>query len=217
MYRQLDNGSIIMHSGKRTSQNLGLQLAKEFHRQLEDILGEQIQVTLFGSQARGDATDELDIDVFVILPNLEKRTLDTALDIAWEIGLEAGKVISVIPATCEEMTLLSASPFFQAVQRESGGVSEDIFDKQELSAYRLARARETLQDAHLLTEQGGTPGSIINRAYYAMFYAVLALLTSLGKGASKHSGAIAMFDQLFVKTGELPKNMSKAIHRASDL
>jgi uncharacterized protein (UPF0332 family) len=50
-----------------------------------------------------------------------------------------------------------------------------------------------------------------------MFYAVLALLTSLGKGASKHSGAIALFDQLFVKTGELPKDLSKAIHRAFDL
>jgi uncharacterized protein (UPF0332 family) len=96
-------------------------------------------------------------------------------------------------------------------------VSQDILNKQKLIAYRLKQARETLQDAHLLTAQGGTPGSIINRAYYAMFYAVLALLTSLGKGASKHSGAIAQFDQFFVKTDEFSKDMSKAIHRAFDL
>jgi uncharacterized protein (UPF0332 family) len=50
-----------------------------------------------------------------------------------------------------------------------------------------------------------------------MFYAVLALLTSLGEGSSKHSGAIALFDQLFVKTGKLPKDTSKAIHKAFDL
>ena len=96
-------------------------------------------------------------------------------------------------------------------------MNEEAFDKQQLVAYRLVRARETLKDAHLLAEQGGTPGSVINRAYYAMFYAVLALLTSLGLGASKHSGAIALFDLHFVKTGEIPKEMSKAIHKAFDL
>ena len=50
--------------------------------------------------------------------DLEKRTLDKVLEISWEVGFEAGKVISVIPATFEELDILSASPFFQAVQRE---------------------------------------------------------------------------------------------------
>ena len=50
-----------------------------------------------------------------------------------------------------------------------------------------------------------------------MFYAALALLTTLGEGASKHSGVISLFDQLFVKTGKFPKDMSKAIHKAFDL
>jgi len=94
--------------------------------------------------------------------------------------------------------------------------SED-FNKQTLIKYRLQRARETLQDAHLLFDQNGSPESVINRAYYAMFYAVLALLTSIGKGASKHSGVIALFDRYFIKPGQFPKEMSKAIHRAFDL
>ena len=118
MIQSRNYGTRNMSPDKRTSQNLGLQLAEELRRQLEDVLGDHIQVTLFGSQARGDATDESDVDVLVVLPNLEKGTLDVVLDIAWEIGFEAGKVISIVPATREEMTLLSASPFFQAVQRE---------------------------------------------------------------------------------------------------
>ena len=91
------------------------------------------------------------------------------------------------------------------------------FDKQAVINYRLQRAQETLGDAHLLFEQSGSLWSVINRAYYAMFYAVLALLASIGKGASKHSGVIALFDQHFVKPGHFPKEMSKAIHKVFDL
>lgn len=53
-----------------------------------------------------------------VLPDLKKKTLDTALDIAWEVGFEAGKMLSVVPVTENELARLSASPFFQAVQKE---------------------------------------------------------------------------------------------------
>ena len=82
------------------------------------MLGEPLEIILFGSQARGEATDESDVDVVVVVPRLEKRSLDVILEAAWGIGFEAGTVISVIPATFEEMTTLSASPFFQAVESE---------------------------------------------------------------------------------------------------
>jgi uncharacterized protein (UPF0332 family) len=91
------------------------------------------------------------------------------------------------------------------------------FDKQALIGYRMQRARETLQDAHLLFEQGGSTESVVNRAYYAMLYAVLALLTLEGKGAAKHGGVIALFDLLFIKTGKIASELSKAIHKAFDL
>jgi hypothetical protein len=41
-----------------------------------------------------------------------------ASDIAWEVGLNAGKVISVVPAEKNEWKRLSASPFYRAVKRE---------------------------------------------------------------------------------------------------
>lgn len=103
---------------ENASQAKGLQLAEKFQQELSDAFDEQVKVILFGSQARGDAVEDSDIDVLVLLPDLEKSTLDKVLEIAWEVGFEAGKVISVIPATQEEMALLSASPFFQAIQRE---------------------------------------------------------------------------------------------------
>jgi len=90
-------------------------------------------------------------------------------------------------------------------------------EKKELVHYRLQQASEALADAYLLLEQGGSIRSVINRAYYGMFYSVLALLIDVGKGASKHSGVIALFDQYFVKLGKFPIEMSKAIHKVFDL
>ncbi len=81
----------------------------------------------------------------------------------------------------------------------------------------MERARQTLRDAELLLQQGGSPASIVNRAYYAMFYAVLALLITAGAGSSKHAGVIALFDEHFVKPGKFPKEISKALHKAFDL
>jgi uncharacterized protein (UPF0332 family) len=63
-----------------------------------------------------------------------------------------------------------------------------------------------------------TPRSVINRAYYAMFYTVLALFISAGLNpkTSKHSGVIAVFDKEFVHTGKLDRRFSRMLHRMFD-
>jgi uncharacterized protein (UPF0332 family) len=51
--------------------------------------------------------------------------------------------------------------------------------KQEgiaLIDYRIKQARESIQEAKVLWGQGMSNRSVMNRLYYAMFYAVLALL-----------------------------------------
>jgi len=87
---------------------------------------------------------------------------------------------------------------------------------QALVRYRLRQADESLQSAQLLHE-GGRLRDAVNRAYYAMFYATLALLISQGKRASKHTGIVSLFDTTFVKTGTLEKRYSEWLHRAFDL
>jgi uncharacterized protein (UPF0332 family) len=80
----------------------------------------------------------------------------------------------------------------------------------------MDRSRQTLNAARLLHEQNADTASIVNRAYYAMFYAALALLATIGEETSKHSGVMALFDKHFIKTGILPKEMGKFLHTAFD-
>jgi uncharacterized protein (UPF0332 family) len=82
-----------------------------------------------------------------------------------------------------------------------------------LIRYRLAQAKEAL-DAAALNLANGLHHSAVNRAYYAMFYAVLALLAARQAETSRHSGAIAQFDQLYVKPTLLPKEFSRWLHDA---
>jgi uncharacterized protein (UPF0332 family) len=48
-------------------------------------------------------------------------------------------------------------------------------DMETLMTYRLKQAEETIQDAEAMLKIRISSRSIVNRAYYAMFYAVLAL------------------------------------------
>jgi uncharacterized protein (UPF0332 family) len=92
--------------------------------------------------------------------------------------------------------------------------------KDELKAlvrYRLGQAETALDDAKFLLEGKRSPQSVINRAYYAMFYSALALLESTGEVPSKHTGVVSLFDTEFVLKGIFPKELSRDFHRAFEL
>ena len=92
----------------------------ELRRRLKQIYGSRlVKLVLYGSQARGDAVDESDIDVLVVL--------NGPVDIGEEIGRTGGAVASI---SLENDCLVScafvgdgdftngAAPFLQNVRRE---------------------------------------------------------------------------------------------------
>ena len=91
-------------------------------------------------------------------------------------------------------------------------------DTEALLHYRLQQAEETLAEAQKMADGGFSPRSIINRAYYSMFYALLAIFikTGIDMKTSKHVGVISLFDKEFVKTGKFDKYYSKILHDAFD-
>ena len=87
--------------------------------------------------------------------------------------------------------------------------------KEQAVRARMDQAQETLKEAEALFEQDFWRGTI-NRSYYAMFYAVLALAASRGVAISKHTHAIAFLDKEFIKKGIFPKELSRALHIGFD-
>jgi uncharacterized protein (UPF0332 family) len=88
---------------------------------------------------------------------------------------------------------------------------------EKVVAGRLKQAQTALEDAEFLMKGNRSPQSVVNRSYYAMFYAALALLEKIAKLPSKHAGVVSLFDTEFVLRGIFPKELSKDFHKAFEL
>jgi len=92
-------------------------------------------------------------------------------------------------------------------------------DRESLLAFRMKEAEETLADAERMLQNGLSPRSTTNRAYYAMFYAVLALFlkADINAKTSKHAGVISVFDKEFIHAGKLDVRYSKILHKIFEI
>jgi uncharacterized protein (UPF0332 family) len=80
--------------------------------------------------------------------------------------------------------------------------------RDDIVSYRLARAKDTFDDAKILAENNKW-NSTINRLYYAAYYAVMALLIKHKINPTTHNGTKSNFTQHFIKTGVFPLEFGK--------
>ena len=93
---------------------------REFvHRLRRDLPQHIIDVRLFGSEARGDATPESDIDVLVVVePDDQRAALETRIvDIAFDVNIERNVFISpmVITTAILSHPVWRETPFIETV------------------------------------------------------------------------------------------------------
>ena len=86
--------------------------------------------------------------------------------------------------------------------------------RKEVILY-LENADEALSAAQLSLDNDFYSAAI-NRAYYAIFYAANALLSTKKLARSKHSGILAAFRQHFIKTGLLVSDLSEIYGQIMD-
>jgi len=96
-----------------------VRIARRLKRRLQQNM-EVLSLVVFGSRARGDDMSESDMDIFVKIPALTPEVRQRIREVAWEVGLESGMVISTFVTTPEEIQNgpMGANPLLIAVERE---------------------------------------------------------------------------------------------------
>ena len=96
------------------------KIITEFRQALEKIYGDKlINLVLYGSQARGDATEYSDIDVMVILrsPVSHGDEIFRMGEVKNQINLKYDQLISVLPIS-EKDFLCKDTPLLENIRRE---------------------------------------------------------------------------------------------------
>jgi len=89
-------------------------------------------------------------------------------------------------------------------------MSDDL--KRELICVKIEKAREAMGEATWCFDGEKYPAAV-NRLYYAMYRACLALLVGEDRIPVKHTAVIGLVNKKFVKEDLLPKDVGRYLHR----
>ena len=84
--------------------------------------------------------------------------------------------------------------------------------RQDLCNYRIDQAEETINVAKLCFENGHYKDAI-NRAYYAAFYAVKAVLALDNIDFKRHKDVVATFNRDYIASGMYEKEIGRLLSR----
>ncbi|MGQ9648442.1 MAG: HEPN domain-containing protein [Thermodesulfobacteriota bacterium] len=197
-------------------------IVERFGSELRERLGEKILgIYLFGSVAKGTATNESDIDMLVVYSDLDERTLlEIASEVSFMIVCEEGRIIETIPMSKEEFERsMGRSPFLWEVlkfgkpifTRLTGTEWELNFrDYLDLAEEYLTYATDALSAGKLRLS--------IDSGYNACELLVKALIISTKNSlASSHGGVVGQFGRLFVLTKKVPEHLGRDLNLGLDL
>lgn len=91
----------------------------------------------------------------------------------------------------------------------------NLDERTEYVKYRIETAYKTLEAAKVLANNGFWNSSV-NRLYYALFYAVNALLVLNEIPTKSHSATKSQFSMHFIKTGRLDKKYGRLLSQLFD-
>ena len=96
------------------------QAVKELVDELKKLYGDNLScVILYGSKARGDATEDSDIDILVVLKNIQNFSLERkkVKEISWRLSYKYDLLLSIIIRS-EQEYMRKDTPLLMNIEKE---------------------------------------------------------------------------------------------------
>ena len=187
------------------------QIVEQIRKALAQVVPDA-QAILYGSEARGEARPDSDIDLLILVDGNELTVKEEDRIIAplYDIEIETGVQINarvLLKKIWENRPF--QTPFIFNEGRDCA--MKERLDRENieaLAAYRFQRAEETLKEIPYLKQQGYY-NTAVNRLYYACYYAAVALLIKHELNPGTHAGVKQMLGLHFVATGRLSRELGR--------
>jgi predicted nucleotidyltransferase len=105
-------------SGSRS--DIQAAIAAYVQQVANDFADKVLSITLYGSQARGEASAESDIDLFIVVHQDTPALRQALVDLAWQVQFEYDVVISDIIRSVDQLHRMQANrfPYYQGIEKE---------------------------------------------------------------------------------------------------
>ena len=95
---------------------------RTFEAELRATFGDRLRdVRLFGSYARGEATEDSDVDVLVLVADLAPAEIAVVSDVATRVALATGVALAALPMAEEQYAHMAATGRGLATEIERDG------------------------------------------------------------------------------------------------
>lgn len=182
--------------------------------------GEMKSLILYGSHARGEATPDSDIDLFLVYDDVTKEQEQSLKELTVTLPPALARAHLFLCRADELEKNLRTNPLIYNVAHQGivlGGVPVPKLeiDRRHVAQKLLADAKEKFRLIPPMIELGGYRDAI-SMSYYAILYAADAALATKGFVAKSRAGTDTLFGFHFVKPGLVDKQFGGLVNRAAE-
>lgn len=183
--------------------------------------GEMKSLILYGSHARGEATPDSDIDLFLVYDDVTAEQEQSLKELTVTLPPALARAHLFLYRADELAKNNGINPLIYNVAHQGivlGGIAVPKLeiDRRHVAERNMQLAKEDLASAqHSLN--GGFYRKSISASYYAVLCAADAALATKGLVAKSRAGTDSLFGFHFVKPGLVDKRFSGLVGRAADV
>jgi len=182
--------------------------------------GEMKSLILYGSHARGEATPDSDIDLFLVYDDVTTEQEQSLKEFSADLPDALARVHLFLNRADELAQGNTVNPLVYNVAHQGivlGGVAVPKLeiDRRKVAEDNIALAKEELRLIPTIINAGGYRRSV-SMAYYAVLYAADAALATKGLVPQSHEGTHSLFGYHFIRKGLVDPKFKGLLKRAKD-